>query len=62
VDQEDETLTEGWLPEGPVRIGITAGASTPSNKIGEAVEKVLHCRAVDPARFAAPEAQPSAIR
>jgi 4-hydroxy-3-methylbut-2-enyl diphosphate reductase len=33
-----ETLTRGWLPAGPVTIGLTAGASTPNNIIGEAIE------------------------
>ena len=30
-----------WLPDGPVRVGITAGASTPNNKIGEVVQRIL---------------------
>ena len=34
-----------WLPaEGPVRIGVTAGASTPNNKIGETVARILATR------------------
>jgi 4-hydroxy-3-methylbut-2-enyl diphosphate reductase len=33
-----------WLPGGPVRVGITAGASTPNNKIGEAVARILATR------------------
>jgi 4-hydroxy-3-methylbut-2-enyl diphosphate reductase len=33
-----------WLPGGPVRVGITAGASTPNNKIGDAVLRVLATR------------------
>jgi 4-hydroxy-3-methylbut-2-enyl diphosphate reductase len=36
----EETLTE-WLPQGPFELGITAGASTPNNKVGEAVLRVL---------------------
>ncbi|HEX9653179.1 MAG TPA: 4-hydroxy-3-methylbut-2-enyl diphosphate reductase [bacterium] len=35
-----------WLPEGPLKIGITAGASTPNNKIGEAIEKLLSLRGI----------------
>ena len=39
-----------WLPtEGVLRIGITAGASTPNNKIGEAVARIFAIRGVDPA-------------
>jgi len=34
----------GWLPDGPVRVGITAGASTPNNKIGDVVVRVLATR------------------
>jgi 4-hydroxy-3-methylbut-2-enyl diphosphate reductase len=34
-----------WLPAGvPLRIGITAGASTPNNKIGETVARILATR------------------
>jgi 4-hydroxy-3-methylbut-2-enyl diphosphate reductase len=36
-----------WLPAtGDVRVGITAGASTPNNKIGEAVARVFAMRGV----------------
>lgn len=44
--QEIET-TENWFPEGDLQIGMTAGASTPNNKIGEAVKKILTFRHVD---------------
>jgi 4-hydroxy-3-methylbut-2-enyl diphosphate reductase len=40
-----EETRPGWLPEGrPVRIGVTAGASTPNNKIGETVGRILATR------------------
>ena len=39
----------GWLPDGPVTVGITAGASTPNNKIGQAVARVFLTRGIDPA-------------
>ncbi len=36
-----------WLPaEGAVRVGITAGASTPNNKIGAAVARIFATRGV----------------
>src|SRR3954467_11020407 len=41
-----EATTDDWLPEGDVRIGITAGASTPNSKIGEAVQRIFDARAV----------------
>jgi 4-hydroxy-3-methylbut-2-enyl diphosphate reductase len=40
-----EATETGWLPtQGPVRIGVTAGASTPNNKIGETVARILAAR------------------
>jgi 4-hydroxy-3-methylbut-2-enyl diphosphate reductase len=39
-----EADVTGWLPPGPVRVGVTAGASTPNNKIGETVARVLETR------------------
>jgi 4-hydroxy-3-methylbut-2-enyl diphosphate reductase len=45
-----EDAMSPWLPiGGPLRIGITAGASTPNNKIGQAVAHVFAVRGVDPA-------------
>ncbi|CAN5808124.1 hypothetical protein BH23GEM3_BH23GEM3_19890 [soil metagenome] len=35
-----------WLPAGPLSVGLTAGASTPNNKIGEAVERLLRTRGI----------------
>ena len=41
----DELVTDvGWLPDGAVEVGVTAGASTPNNKIGDTVERVLTTR------------------
>jgi 4-hydroxy-3-methylbut-2-enyl diphosphate reductase len=40
-----ESTSAGWLPEGEIRIGITAGASTPNSKIGEAVQRIFETRA-----------------
>jgi len=39
-----ETETHAWLPGGAVTIGLTAGASTPNNKIGETIERILATR------------------
>jgi 4-hydroxy-3-methylbut-2-enyl diphosphate reductase len=46
VDATDEIETAAWLGDGPRRIGMTAGASTPNNKIGEAIERVLASRGI----------------
>jgi 4-hydroxy-3-methylbut-2-enyl diphosphate reductase len=35
-----ETRTSGWLPEGRVAIGLTAGASTPNSVVGEIIERL----------------------
>jgi len=38
----------GWFPMGgEVRVGVTAGASTPNNKIGETVARILATRGID---------------
>jgi len=45
---DDPELTEtDWLPDGPFSLGITAGASTPNNKIGEALLRVLQSRGIE---------------
>ncbi len=49
----DVVTSAEWMPVGvPLRIGITAGASTPNNKIGETVARVFAIRGVDPAAIA----------
>jgi 4-hydroxy-3-methylbut-2-enyl diphosphate reductase len=42
-----EVEEEAWLPEGALQVGITAGASTPNNKIGEAVLRLLAIRGIE---------------
>jgi 4-hydroxy-3-methylbut-2-enyl diphosphate reductase len=43
VDGTEEAETPDWL-DGVKNIGLTAGASTPNNKVGEAIERVLETR------------------
>jgi 4-hydroxy-3-methylbut-2-enyl diphosphate reductase len=43
VDATEEREERAWL-DGVRRIGLTAGASTPNNKIGEAVERILETK------------------
>jgi 4-hydroxy-3-methylbut-2-enyl diphosphate reductase len=45
-DTPEEMVTD-WMPEGPFDLGMTAGASTPNNKIGEALLRVLEIRGVE---------------
>jgi 4-hydroxy-3-methylbut-2-enyl diphosphate reductase len=35
-----EAVTSGWLPEGEVVVGLTAGASTPNNIVGQVIERL----------------------
>ena len=42
LGEKAEVDTTGWLSaEGEVRVGVTAGASTPNNKIGDAVARIF---------------------
>jgi 4-hydroxy-3-methylbut-2-enyl diphosphate reductase len=44
-----EAEESGWLPGSrALRVGVTAGASTPNNKIGEAVGRIFATRGIDP--------------
>jgi 4-hydroxy-3-methylbut-2-enyl diphosphate reductase len=45
-----EVESSGWLASpNPLRVGVTAGASTPNNKIGEAIGRIFATRGIDPA-------------
>ena len=44
VGAKEEQCRAAWLPAGPVTIGVTAGASTPNNKIGETIERIAAMR------------------
>ena len=46
VGDQAEQRRDGWLPAGPRTIGITAGASTPNNKIGETIVRIAASRGV----------------
>ncbi len=35
-----EVVTHQWLPAGPVGLGLTAGASTPNNIVGQVIERL----------------------
>jgi 4-hydroxy-3-methylbut-2-en-1-yl diphosphate reductase len=52
IGAQAEVDVAGWLSNpGPVRVGVTAGASTPNNKIGQAVARVFATRGIDPAEI-----------
>jgi 4-hydroxy-3-methylbut-2-enyl diphosphate reductase len=46
ADAQGEVVEERWLGATVRVIGITAGASTPNNKIGEAIERILATRGI----------------
>ncbi len=50
VGAKTEVLTSGWLGEARL-IGLTAGASTPNNKIGETVFRVAATLGIDPSEL-----------
>ena len=47
VGATEEVESVGWLEDGAKVVGITAGASTPNNKIGETIERILRSRGLD---------------
>ncbi|MBZ5637524.1 MAG: 4-hydroxy-3-methylbut-2-enyl diphosphate reductase [Acidobacteriia bacterium] len=42
-----EGVSAGWLPEGPVTIGLTAGASTPDIEIENVIRRIASFRGID---------------
>jgi len=44
AQREEETT--GWLPKGPVTVGITAGASCPNNLIEDAILRLFDLRGI----------------
>ena len=48
LDPREEVEESDWLPDSPVKIGLTAGASTPNSQIGLAVAHILEARNLSP--------------
>jgi len=47
VGSMEEVQKVGWLGESARVVGVSAGASTPNKKVGEAVERILRTRGLD---------------
>ncbi len=41
----DLTVTENWLPDGPITVGVTSGASTPDRSVEETIERIFAIKA-----------------
>jgi 4-hydroxy-3-methylbut-2-en-1-yl diphosphate reductase len=46
LHQQREVETEGWLPPGPITVGITAGASCPNNLIEDTIRRLFELRGI----------------
>jgi 4-hydroxy-3-methylbut-2-enyl diphosphate reductase len=46
LHEKREIVTENWLPDGPIIVGITAGASCPNNLIEETILRVYELRGI----------------
>ncbi|PSN17498.1 4-hydroxy-3-methylbut-2-enyl diphosphate reductase [filamentous cyanobacterium CCP5] len=42
------TVTENWLPDGPITVGITSGASTPDRSVEATIEQIFALKAQMP--------------
>jgi 4-hydroxy-3-methylbut-2-enyl diphosphate reductase len=59
IKHSEATATD-WIPTtGPVRIGLTAGASTPNNKIAETIARLFATRGIDVRGAGIAEREPS---
>jgi 4-hydroxy-3-methylbut-2-enyl diphosphate reductase len=41
----DLVVTEGWLPDGKIVVGVTSGASTPDKAVEDAIDRILTMKA-----------------
>ena len=48
LDASEEIEERDWLTDGQIRIGLTAGASTPNSQIGLAIGHILEARGLPP--------------
>ena len=43
---KEEVIAKDWLPDGPIVVGITAGASCPNNLIEETLVRLFELRGI----------------
>ncbi len=48
VGAREPVVSEGWLPAGDLRVGMTAGASTPDRDVELVLRRLLELRGIDP--------------
>ncbi|RMG44974.1 MAG: 4-hydroxy-3-methylbut-2-enyl diphosphate reductase [Acidobacteria bacterium] len=58
VGGHEPVVSRGWLPERPIEIGITAGASTPDQEVGRVIDRVVALSGCEPE----PESSPGPLR
>jgi len=47
VGSHEAALAVDWLPAGARVVGVTAGASTPNNRVGEVIERIFATRGIE---------------